>query len=423
MSKLTELRHKLGKAIDKMNEHAEAGGEAYDAAKKEAADTRATIERVEESERLKAEAAQPITEETRRVEPIVASPKMKGLDFTRIVRALAATKGDHERAAGFAAKMWGREADGIAKALAAGNAASGGFLVPEQTSAEIIELLRARVVVMRAGARLLPLPNGNLTMPRVQSGSSAQYIGENTNAPSTQPGFGNIKFTARKLAALVPISNDLIRFASPNVDVMVRDDLIMGMQVTADAAFIRDTGAGNAPKGLRYQAAAANIIPAATSSIADITSDLGKLELAVWGANTPMLNPAYILAPRSLNFIRNLRDTNGVLAFPEVNQTFQMSDPARPTAILRGFPAWTTTSIPVNLSGTQTEIYFGDMTEVAVAEVEGIVVDASDTAAYHDGANVVAAFSLDQTVIRAIVQHDLGVRHDTSIGVLTGVVF
>jgi len=83
---------------------------------------------------------------------------------------------------------------------------------------------------------------------------------------------------------------------------------------------------------------------------------------------------------------------------------------------------WTTTSIPVNLGGgDESEIYFVDFAEIMVGEVEGIIVDASDTAAYHDGSNVVAAFSQDQTVIRAIVQHDMAPRHNTSIAVLTAV--
>jgi hypothetical protein len=33
----------------------------------------------------------------------------------------------------------------------------------------------------------------------------------------------------------------------------------------------------------------------------------------------------------------------------------------------------------------------------------------------------VAAFSQDQTVVRAIVQHDVGMRHDASVAVLAQV--
>ena len=49
-----------------------------------------------------------------------------------------------------------------------------------------------------------------------------------------------------------------------------------------------------------------------------------------------------------------------------------------------------------------------------------LLVDSSTEAAYYDGANVQAAFSLDQMVIRAIIEHDLVMRHDFSSSVLTG---
>jgi hypothetical protein len=48
---------------------------------------------------------------------------------------------------------------------------------------------------------------------------------------------------------------------------------------------------------------------------------------------------------------------------------------------------------------------------------------ASDVAAYFDGAQVQAAFSLDQTVLRLIAHHDLAVRHEESLSVMTGVLW
>ena len=177
-------------------------------------------------------------------------------------------------------------------------------------------------------------------------------------------------------------------------------------------------------RGVRYWAAAGNVIGAnGTINVANVTTDLGKIEVAVMNADTPMIAPAYIMAPRTLNYLRNLRTANEVYAFPEVNASWQVSDPARSTAMLRGYPVWTTTSIPINLGGggDESEIYFGDMSEAIIAEVPGIRVDASDTAAYHDGSQLVAAFSQDQLVIRVIEQHDFAMRHETSMAVLTTV--
>ena len=62
--------------------------------------------------------------------------------------------------------------------------------------------------------------------------------------------------------------------------------------------------------------------------------------------------------------------------------------------------------------GTQTEVYFGCFAHAIIGEALGLVVDASQEAAYNDGSTVVAAFSRDQTVIRVMAEHDFALRHD-----------
>jgi HK97 family phage major capsid protein len=154
----------------------------------------------------------------------------------------------------------------------------------------------------------------------------------------------------------------------------------------------------------------------ATVNLANVTVDLGKLWLALRGANVRMANCGWLMAPRTENYLRNLRDGNGNKAFPEME--------GMTTPRLQGYPVASTTQIPTNLAVTgsnESEIYFVDFNDAIIAEVPGMIIDASGEAAYHDGSNVVAAFSLDQTVIRVIAQHDFGMRYDASVAVLSDV--
>ncbi len=96
----------------------------------------------------------------------------KGEFAARIIRALAANRGDPERAARFAERQWSDTT--LARALASGDGTAGGFLVPEQYSAELIELLRPLAVVRRLGATVLPMPGGTLTVPKITGGASAE---------------------------------------------------------------------------------------------------------------------------------------------------------------------------------------------------------------------------------------------------------
>jgi len=362
------------------------------------------------------EAVEPLTEQqTKWAENLrkevtrVEEKRDKGLQVARMVRALAATKGDPERAAVYAKKNF--DDDEIVKALEVSTPQAGGYIVPEQYSAEIIELLRPQTVVRRMGAVTVPMPTGTLNIPTLAGGGSASYIGENTDIPKTQPSFGTIQLTWKKLAALVPISNDLLRFSSPAADMIVRDDLVAAMAQREDAAFIRDDGQNNTPKGLRFWAPSVNAIPAnATASLDTVTTDLGKLVLALKQANVRFIRPGWLMSPRTEMYLLTLRDGNGNYAFR----------PEMLAGRLFGYPYAVTTQIPENLEGNETEVYLVDFADAIIGESTQLIIDASTEASYIDD-GLKSAFSLDQTVIRVIAEHDFAMRHAASVAVLTGV--
>jgi HK97 family phage major capsid protein len=346
---------------------------------------------------------------------VPAQPAEKGLRFARMTRALAAGGGIPYVAAQIA-ESWGDS--GLFASQNMGSGSAGGFLVPEDVSGEIVELLRPASVIMRGGPIVVPMPNGNLTMNRQTAGGSFTYIGEQQDTPATAIAFGQLKLSAKKLAGLIPISNDLLRAASPAVDRVVRDDIVQGTALAMDLAFLRSVGGAHAPLGLRHQltgttVAATNILAVtAGNTLATITGDLGRLELALLNANVPMTRAAWIMAPRTMMRLMNIRDGNGNFAFPEVQN-----------GQLRGKPIYTTTHVPINLGGgAESELYLIDFAHVVVGEHMGIEIAMSTEAAYRDsGNNLQAAFSRDETVMRAILQHDIGLRHLPAIAIMTGI--
>ena len=284
--------------------------------------------------------------------------------------------------------------------------------MPPQYSQEVIEFLRARTVVRRLGARTLPLPTGTTRVAKLSGGATAYYVGENTNATISQQTVAQLTLSFKKLITMVPVSNDLLRYSSPGADSIVRDDTVNAMRVREDSAFIRDTGSDAAPKGLRYWAHPDHIITmTATPSIQKTFTDLGRLVQLLLDANIPMISPAWIMAPRTEMYLKTLSNSNGGPGFL----------PEMVGGRLWGFPYGVTTGVLTNLgsSADLLELYLVDMAQVIIGEAMNLIVDASQEAAYHDGTTVQAAFSLDQTVVRAIAEHDLGMRHDKAIAVLT----
>jgi HK97 family phage major capsid protein len=348
-----------------------------------------------------------------------------GILFGKACRAMAAAKSEGGgRASALAAlREWGNGdiADYLegyrGKAMAAGEPTSGGFLVPDQFSQDVIQLLRPMSVVRRLNPMILPMPTGTIRVPKITEGSNASYIGENQNAPASQVGTGQVTLTWKKLAVLVPLSNDLVRFSSPGADAIVRDDMVRGMAERENRAFLRGQGVDSGPKGLRYWAPTSNIIAATSGeTLANVTSDLGQCILTLKEANVPMTRPAWIMAPRTEQFLATIQTTTGAFVFRDEILAGR----------LWGMPVGVTTEVPTNLTdsgGTaDTEITLCDFADAVIGESTRIFVDVSDSAAYVDsGGSVTSAFSQDQTVIRAIAEHDFAMRRDVAAMVMNQV--
>ena len=359
---------------------------------------------------------------------------------SRLFFAIANAKGDKRNAHEYSKRMFGenypltvalekdmREAgfafprmvrtDEEKRALAAGDGPAGGFAVADEWSQDIIEFLRPASVLIKMGGPTLPMSTGTLRLPRISGGATATYVGENVAAVKTQQTFGQVIANFKKLMALVPISNDLLRYASPNAEGMIRQDLVSAMAQRADLAGIRDNGTASTPKGIRFWAPASGVIAAQTGqTLATTIQDLGKLVVQLRANNVRFLNPGWLFAPRIWNFLLTVTNTNGFYVF---------RDEMLSKGTLWGYPFQITSQIPVNLTDVSagvagSEVYLADFADVVICQATQLLVDSSTEAAYVDGSNTNAAFSLDQMVIRTILEHDFVVRHDFSVAVLTG---
>ena len=331
-----------------------------------------------------------------------------------IAIAIAGARGDADRAAETALKKGDERGKLLAKALSTGAQVTGGALIPEDYVSEMIELLTPHTVVRSSQPITIPMPNGNLTMPRQVTASQATYIGENQPIPVSQPGFGQIKLSWKKLAVLVPISNDLIRYSSPQASAVVQNDVLSAMARREDIAFLRGAGLADDPKGLlNWCPAGQKITSSGALTLDAVTDELEDLQLLLENANVPFTRPIWFFSPRTAKFLRSIRDASGHYAFRA-----EMA-----TGKLNGFPFKTTTLIPSTLGagGDESEIYLVDMSQAVIGDSMRILIDTSTEAAYMDGATVVPTFSVDQTVVRALASHDFNMRHLEAVAVLDGV--
>lgn len=376
----------------------------------------AAIARQESTERLMAEQAVPVKAHPSQAPPAVHTKaelkQYPGAGMARLAMAVAAGKGDLQLAEQFAAKEIGDA--NIAMVISTANG-SGGALIPENLHSEVIELLRPRTIVRKLGARPVPLPNGNLSMPRMAGGASSSYVGEGVDAKATGGSTDDVKLSAKTMITLVPMSNQLIGCAGYNVEQLVLGDMIAAMGVREDKAFLRDDGSNNTPTGFKSVATAASRTKAwtGTADLTTIDEYLDALILMLMASDSLMINPGWGMSPRSWMKLFGLRDGNGNKVYPEMAQ-----------GLLKGYPVAHTNSIPVNLgaSTNQTEIYFADWNDVVIGEQDNMTIDFSREATYVDtNGDLVSAYARNQSLIRLVGNHDVGFRHPEGLALGTAI--
>lgn len=378
----------------------------------------AKITRAEQAEKAAAQSAVPVAEGAQgaqsppqgRVEGPFTEKAVPGTKMAQMVRLLAAAQGNQQAAAQMAKD--GNYGADVHMALSTVTPGAGGVLVPTNFASDVIEALRPTSVLRRMGVTSLPLNNGNLTMPRITGNTVVTYIGADEDIPLAGMTFADTKLSAKKAAALVPVSNDLLSMSgvNPRVDSLVANDLTVSMGLAEDLHFIRADGSGVLPKGLRHWAIAQHVVSApATPTLEQIDLFLGGLMLRIETANVMMSSCGWLMHPRTLRWLQSLRDGNGNKAYPEIDQS-----------LLKGYPVGLSNQIPVNLGvdGDESEIYFVNFADMMIGEDMSLSIDFSKEAAYKDaGGNMVSAFQRDQTLVRVIAKHDFGPRHVECIAV------
>ncbi len=321
-----------------------------------------------------------------------------------LVLTVQASNGDMEKAAKYAKARYPQYkhvGDAFEKALTVTIPSSGGFAVPMPVLEPIIPFLYNRVAVRQLGATVYDLPNGNASIPRVNISSAASYVGEAAPAVETGPTLGSMKLSVKKLMALVPLSNDLIKSNSVNYEATVAQDLVNVMNIKADQQSLYGTGVQDTPTGLQNL----GVQTAGTSS----TPLDGDVPFAIVGlldqANVPMISPGWIVNGKTKAWLNNLKTSTGAYIFRDEISRGELA----------GYPIVMSNQLTYTSSGTYSDFVFGDFSEFAWGEQTLLELEQSREATYKDSnGNLQSAFANDLTLIRSISRHDFNVKHAVS---------
>jgi HK97 family phage major capsid protein len=283
------------------------------------------------------------------------------------------------------------------------------------------------------------MPRGTMTLPGQASAATASYGGENVAPITSQQTLNQIVATYKKLTALVPVTNDMMRYADPAVDAFVRDDLVKVIALREDLAFLLGDGTSFTPRGftsfaneyaLANGGVGGNYLTNANSTagsggnfvtstgaytLATVAAELGGAINKLDTANVPDNRRVWFMHPRSYNYLNNVQNSLGLYVYRD-----ELSK-----GTLLGYPFKKSTQINVNwydATGTNTDcslVALVEMTDALLLDSMSLELFVSREGSYTDGSGTqVNVVQQDQTLIRAIAEHDFQMRHSASVSII-----
>lgn len=351
-----------------------------------------------------------------------ASPASEKKSVPPLIQLARAVKcydvfGRHDpEAAAFYAKKYYQDVDMERefKALNTTNPSAGGYLIPEVYLDQIIELLYSKTVVFELGAQRVPMPNGNVNIPKMTAGARAKWGGEQRKIATTSTAFGNLKLFAKRLEAIIPQSRELMMSTSYSADQLFGNDLARRMELGQDYGALYGTGTEYQPLGIKNNKGITKI------DVSKLTDEA----LAVDG----MITADFPIHMRSQVMYKNVDDQKLGWAFNSLVEGYLMNlKTTTGTYIYReemaqgkllGAPYKISNQIEFTKEGT--DIFFGNWSDLIEGDQMGLETYTTLDGSWTDDAGVPhSAFDENLAATRALMYLDLGVRHEESFLVAT----
>ena len=223
-----------------------------------------------------------------------------------------------------------------------------GVDVVETDIYDILEPLRAKNVLVAAGAKFITNLQGNVQVP-VMSATQVGWKGEIAAADDGSGAFTSVTLSPKRLTGKFPVSLELLAQDTLGVENMIRQDIVNAINEKLEATIL-GAGAGdlNTPAGLFHGYADTNVI-ADFGDIADLEAKVE--EKNVYG------NCKYIVSPKAKAKLRStIKGTAGVGMIME-------------NGAIDGTEALATSNVPTG------KMLYGDFSNLVIGQWDSVILD------------------------------------------------
>lgn len=281
--------------------------------------------------------------------------------------------------------------------------ASGGYFKATETMS-MIEMLRNRLILQIAGAKVITGLVGDLAFPKQTAAATAYWVAEGNAPTESQQTIGQVAMAPKTVAAWTDYTRKLINQSSVDIENFVRSDLTAILARAVDVAGLHGTGSNNQPTGVAATSGIGSVV-GGTNGAAPTNVHITQLEREVAIDNAD---------DGALQYI-----TNTKVRYKLKNTYFNATYGDRPVwgesreQPLNGYPARVTNQVSSTLtkgssSSVCSAIFFGNWAELLLGFWSGIDILVDPYSLSTTGSHRVVAF---QDV-------DVAVRHAESFAAM-----
>ena len=284
--------------------------------------------------------------------------------------------------------------------LTQGSATAGGNLVATDLLAgNFIEALRSRSYVREAGATVLSGLVGDVAIPAMNAVTTAYWVAENGAPTEGAPTYRQVTMNPKTVSAYVDISRHLMHQATPNIDQIVRNDIVKSLATAVDKGALVGTGSSNQPTGITATSGIGSVA-IGTNGGAPTWASVVEVWETVATDSADMGALAFFTTPK---IVSKLMQTAKVSSTDSVMIMNTQDN-------LMGYKLYSTSQLPDDLTkGNQSAsspLIFGNFNDLIIGEWGNLDVQVDPYSLSTTGATRIASF----------YDVDIAVRHAQSFG-------
>jgi len=264
--------------------------------------------------------------------------------------------------------------DFAVKDMVEGRDPDGGYLVQPEYRNTMLSLIQ-QYGVARQQCTIIPMSTTELIMPKLTGGVQVYWIGEGQTISETQPTFGEFRMTIKKLAALVPMTSELLNDASLAIANLLATLFAQALAKEEDRiVFTGNTAAGDVFNGvLRDPGVNSHVLGSGKTTFSSATA--GDLANVTSRASVLTQGARWFMHRTIFNVIRQLQDGDGMYIWGNPTQSADAGLIwGYPYTLVESMPAVTATAVstPYLFFGNLSHYYIGDRQQMTLARSEHV---------------------------------------------------